>query len=220
MRLFFTLFLIGNITIGFSQTKSWDGGGSNNNWHTTCNWNPDGVPACTDIVTIPTGNVVNIATGTIAHCEVLNLQGTADLNIQGTGKLEVSSNNSCVGTESSTSTGCTVPGSNWGGNGNNYAFFPCFSKYCICPCSNTGQDIRNRALTNNSSYTLTLSVGFSPGCGTISFVPSSVVAPGAGFTVRFTANYACCPTNGFHTINWTSSDGGSGSFTVETCNIL
>lgn len=104
--LFLLSFLIISIRVN-SQTKTWDGGSTANDyWHTDCNWNPDGVPACTDICTIPTGNNVVILTGIIAHCEQIHLQGTATLDIQGTGKLEVSSANTCVGTKSSASAGC------------------------------------------------------------------------------------------------------------------
>ena len=221
------LFLMFLVTYGFninSQTKSWDGGSTANDyWHTDCNWNPDGVPACTDIVTIPTSNNVIIQTGIIAHCEVLNLQGNSTLDIQGTGKLEVSDVNACVGTKSTASAGCSVPGSSFSHNGNNHPFIPCFSKYCICPCVNTGSDTRTVTITNNTSFDITITGPTATvGCGTWSKIPASGIATANGGTVliRLTANFSCCPANWTYTFNWTSTDTYSGSFTVEACNIL
>ena len=203
------------------QTKLWDGEGSNNYWHTACNWNPDGVPSCTDTATIGTGNTVDIITGTIAHCKMINLEGTAVLNIQGTGNIEISDANTCVGAASSTSVGCTVPGSAFQHDGNYYNWY---GYDCVgsTPYSGSGGSV---LITNNTSFTITLTIP-NFGCSEQSPAPGAYVL-NSGSNVTIYANTGtgssapnCCMFNVAWTVNWTSSDSSSGSFTIETHNNL
>ncbi len=212
--LFFTTLLIFNINY-ISQTNTFNGS-TDNSWHKACNWSLNTIPTCAMTVTIPTGLVVNVTN--IAHCNVLNLQGTADINISGAGQLEISSTTgtTCAGAATDLG-GCTVPSGSWSVNGSTQ-LFGCFNKYCICPCPNTGPDQRQRTWTNNTTANITIDL---PTVSCASWFPSDPLTIPAGNTVTVTlSSTSCCPPNFTFTAPWTASDGGSGSFSVEVCNVL
>ncbi|MCX6229932.1 MAG: CHRD domain-containing protein [Bacteroidetes bacterium] len=83
-------FLLANISYG---QKTWDGGGDGTNWSSGNNWNPDGLPASTDAVTLIQGQTVNVDI-TTAVCAALNLSptgaGTATLQFTNGSKLTAS----------------------------------------------------------------------------------------------------------------------------------
>jgi hypothetical protein len=75
------LALIFGIQNSFAQ-KTWDGGAGNSNWSSANNWNPNGVPATTDNVTIGNFSVLLDASATVASLSV-GSGGTAVLTISG-----------------------------------------------------------------------------------------------------------------------------------------
>ena len=71
---FFILFSFVSLTQVFGQ-KTWDGGGDGINWGSANNWNPNGLPASTDNVTLTQGQTVTVDIST-AVCNNLNLSPT------------------------------------------------------------------------------------------------------------------------------------------------
>lgn len=61
------------VSLCVSAQKTWDGGGGNTNWNTPANWNPDGVPAAGQSVTI--GNGFTVVLNTSATIASLTLGG-------------------------------------------------------------------------------------------------------------------------------------------------
>lgn len=203
-------------SINLAQTNTFNGS-TDNSWHKACNWSLNTIPTCAMTVTIPTGLVVDVTN--VAHCNILNIQGTADVNISGSGQLEVSSTTgtTCAGTATDLG-GCSVPSSSWSINGSTQ-MFGCFNKYCICPCPNTGPDNRSLSWTNNTTANITINL---PTVSCASWFPSDPLTITAGSTVTVTlASTSCCPPNfTFTGVPWTASDGGSGTFSIEVCNVL
>ncbi len=78
----FSFCLISSVT--FSQ-KTWDGGAGTNNWNDGTNWNPNGVPASTDAVTI--GNTYTVTLNTSTTIASLTIGGGSS------GSLTIGNNN-------------------------------------------------------------------------------------------------------------------------------
>ncbi len=88
------LVVVGNILFissSFGQ-KTWDGGAATNNWGDANNWNPNGVPAITDAVTLlnnttvnvnVTGNAASITFPQGANNVTLNINSGITLNVSG-----------------------------------------------------------------------------------------------------------------------------------------
>lgn len=210
-------FFVFIFSINLAQTNTFNGS-TDNSWHKACNWSLNTIPTCAMTVTIPTGLIVNVTN--IAHCNILNLQGTADVNISGTGQLEVSSTTgaTCAGTATDLG-GCSVPSSSWSVNGSTQ-MFGCYSWYCICPCPYIGPQMFSYTWTNNTTYNITISLP-SITC-TVWFPGTSFTIPaGSSQIVRLSSQTSgCCPANFTHSASWTSTDGGSGTFSIEVCNVL
>jgi hypothetical protein len=90
VAILFVLLLIDNK--GYGQ-KTWDGGAFTTNWGDANNWNPNGLPATTDNVTLTQGQTVNVNIAT-AVCNNLNLSptgnGTAILQFNAGSKVTAS----------------------------------------------------------------------------------------------------------------------------------
>jgi hypothetical protein len=69
------LFLVSS---AFGQ-KTWDGGASTNNWGDANNWNPNGLPAITDAVTLINNTTVNVTAN--ASCASITFPSTNSNNI-------------------------------------------------------------------------------------------------------------------------------------------
>ncbi len=87
----FALLLVGFLSIvdTYAQ-KTWDGGGDGVNWSSANNWNPNGVPASTDAVTIADG--INLTVNTAAVCSSFTISGGNAANtitISGANSLNV-----------------------------------------------------------------------------------------------------------------------------------
>lgn len=99
-----------------AQTNTWTGA-VDNDWHKSCNWSLNIIPACTHDVIIPGASNIPRITG-IAHSKTLDIQvasgGHLELISSGGGILYVSSLNNgvCSGTPTDNSaSGCCTP---WG----------------------------------------------------------------------------------------------------------
>nr|WP_294775770.1 MBG domain-containing protein [uncultured Flavobacterium sp.] len=71
--------------------KTWDGGAGTANWGDANNWNPNGLPAATDAVTIPDN--FNVTVNVAAVCSSLTISSGANSNtitISGTNSLTIS----------------------------------------------------------------------------------------------------------------------------------
>lgn len=90
--------------LSFSQSITWVGG-TDNDWHKSCNWNTSVLPTCSDDVVIPTAKFPDV-TG-IAHCNTIEIQGTSVIDVIGSGIIEVSDAGSCVGTATNNTGGGT-----------------------------------------------------------------------------------------------------------------
>lgn len=109
--------------------KTFDGS-SNNDWNTTANWTPSGVPTGTDNVLIPAGFTVNVS-GT-AICSNLTIASTSTLNIpnntftvNGTTSISGTLNHTAGGTNARTFIGTVTvnSGGAWNNSGNSPVFY-------------------------------------------------------------------------------------------------
>lgn len=207
-----------------AQTNTWTGS-TDNDWHKSCNWSLDLIPTATHDVIIPSSTEYPTINNN-AHCKTLSITTTAanavNLNSTGGGDLCISSTNGGACTTVLTDNGgCTVPGSAFDPDGDIYFFgtYDCvgFTPYTFV--------YSNRMLTNNTSFNITLVIP-NFGCSDQSPNPGSYLLT-AGSTVNLyvqagstTSAPNCCVQNFFHTVNWSSTDGASGSFTIETANNL
>jgi len=72
----------------FAAAKTWDGGAGTLNWNDGDNWNPNGVPAPNDIITIPSGNDVTLDIDfTVGISGTLTIEPTASLLVDKNKKL-------------------------------------------------------------------------------------------------------------------------------------
>lgn len=90
---FFEFFLFTSLLFhggaAFAQV-SWDGGASTSNWADANNWNPNGVPAATDDVTISGAtSIVDIPNGFTASVKSLAISSEASLTVDNSGVLEI-----------------------------------------------------------------------------------------------------------------------------------
>ena len=206
--LIISLFLFLKIS---AQTNTWDGS-TDTDWHKTCNWTLDLIPTCNHDVVIPTVTNYPIVTGT-AHSLSLSITSAAtnalEINSGVGGILYISSSGgSCSGTATDNG-GCTVPGSSWTGNGGLTSYFLFDS---TVPCS--GADI-SRTFTNNTSYDITLDLS-ACACGGGSWNTSVIPAGSGGTIIRHNiTGCANCGGSVTCTVPWSSTDGGSGTITIE-----
>lgn len=77
--------LIAGIAKG--QARDWVGGAGD--WNVPGNWNPAGVPAATDDVTIGAGDDITVPAGFAAVSKSVTLSGGGDITIAATGSLEI-----------------------------------------------------------------------------------------------------------------------------------
>ena len=208
----------------FAQTNTWNGS-TDNDWHKECNWSLDAIPTASHNVVIPTVTRYPSITSN-AHCRTISITSAAanavTLNSSGGGNLRISSTNS--GTCSTTLTnngGCSVPSTQIPINGTYNAFgvYDCVGQ---TPYGNTS---RNIPITNNTSFNITFNFP-NFGCSDQNPSPGNyllVVGSTLSFWVQSgsgTSAPNCCVSNFTHTVTWTATDGGSGSFIVETLNNL
>lgn len=99
-------------TVGTEVAGSsiWTGGGSDNNWNTTGNWD-NGVPASVTNATIPPGGTMPVVTMDNAICNNLVIDAGASVLINPGGALEVNGNLTNNGTLTIESTGVSLSGS-------------------------------------------------------------------------------------------------------------
>jgi len=72
----------------FAAAKMWDGGALTLNWNDGDNWDPNGVPAPNDIITIPSGNDVTLDIDfTVGISGTLTIEPTASLLVDKNKKL-------------------------------------------------------------------------------------------------------------------------------------
>ncbi len=220
--LLFTLMLMFNHV--FAQTNTWTGS-TDNDWHKACNWSLDLIPTATHAVVIPVVSEYPTINNN-AHCKTLSITTTAanavNLNSSGGGNLCISStNNGTCSTVLTDNGGCTVPGSAFEPDGDYYLFgiFDCvgFTPYSFAQ--------GNRIITNNTSFNITMVIP-NFGCADQSPQPGNFLLT-AGSSVNLyvqagsgTSAPNCCVQNFTQTVTWSSTDGGSGSFIVETANNL
>jgi len=90
---FLTGLIIANLLLvnAASAQKTWDGGAGTNNWGDANNWNPNGVPAATDAVTLINNTTVNVNVAGVAasvtfpalNANNVTLNVTTSLNVTG-----------------------------------------------------------------------------------------------------------------------------------------
>ena len=89
---------------GWAAIKTWDGGGSNDNWSTNNNWDPNGVPAADDTVTIGAGYtaIINVSTATLGSLTIsgatVTVTGTSTVATTGDFVLSAGSFTASTGT--------------------------------------------------------------------------------------------------------------------------
>ncbi len=208
--------------LSFAQTNTWNGS-TDNDWHKECNWSLDAIPTASHNVVIPTVTTYPTITSN-AHCRTISITTTAanavTLNSTGGGNLCVSSTNGGACTTGLTNNGgCTVPSTQLTVDGT-FNFFGTYD--CVNFISNHSENI---LITNNTSFTITF-VFPNFGCSDQNPAPGPY-SLNSGSTLNFwvqagqgTSAPNCCVQNWTYTVTWTSTDGGSGSFIVETANNL
>lgn len=207
-----------------AQTNTWNGS-TDNDWHKSCNWSLDAIPTAAHDVVIPTVTPYPTITSN-AHCKTISITTTAanalTLNSTGGGTLCISSTNSgACSTGLTDNGGCTISSTELTVNGTYNAFFT-YDCVGITPYSNTS---RNILIFNNTSFSITFNFP-NFGCADQNPAPGNYTLA-SGSTLNFwvqsgvgTSAPNCCVTNFTRTVTWTSTDGGSGSFIVETGNNL
>lgn len=220
--LFFVIMLL--VGQAIAQTNSWNGS-TDNDWHKACNWSLDLIPTANHDVVIPTvSEYPTIANN--AHCKTITITSSAvnavNLNSTAGGNLCISStNNGACTTVLTDNGGCTVPGSAFDPDGD-YYFFGTYDCVGFTPYTTVS---RSKIIANNTSFNITLVIP-NFGCSDQNPLPGSyLLVAGSSVNLYVQAGAAtsapnCCVQNFFHTVNWSSTDGASGSFTVETANNL
>lgn len=207
-----------------AQTNTWTGS-TDNDWHKSCNWSLDLIPTAAHDVIIPNSTEYPSITDN-AHCKTLSISSNAvnavNLNSTGGGNLCISSTNGGVcSTVLADNGGCTVPGSDFEADGD-VNFFGTYDCIGFTPYSTVTS---SKMITNNTSFDITLVIP-NFGCSDQNPLPGNyLLTAGSNVNLYVQAGAAtsapnCCVQNFFHTVTWSSTDGASGSFLIETANNL